>query len=94
MWREIGIDGKGRRFEEMFNGRMDGRRQPLRGTYPHVVVSFKQENGAIVGRWKGKGKRISIARVSVDGKALSLENMSNVYNMTANWTTSWDRVSQ
>ena len=93
MWRETGIDGEGRRFDEMFDGLRDGRRQPLRGTYSHVTVSFKQENGAVVGRWRGKGKRISVARLSVDGRSLLIENASNVYNQTSSWTTSWDKAS-
>jgi hypothetical protein len=94
MWRETGIDSTGRCFDEMFDGPMDGRRQSLRGTYSHVTVSFRQEYGAIVGRWKGKGKRTSIARVSVDGRSLAIENAANVYNQTSNWTTSWDKASQ
>jgi hypothetical protein len=41
---------------------------------------------------EGKGKRISIAKVSEDGKLLTVENVSTVYNMVGNWTTAWDKV--
>jgi hypothetical protein len=92
MWRETGVNANGKHFEYTFNGPIDGKPHQLKGTSSHVTISFKRENGAIVGRWKGKGKRLSIARMSHDGRLLTVENVSDVYNMVSNWTTSWDRV--
>ena len=93
-WRETGLDGNGTRFDETFNGPIDGTPHLLKGRFSHVTISFKQKNGAIVGTWKGKGKRLSIARVSPGGRSLTVENASNVYNMVSNWTTSWDRAPE
>ena len=91
LWRETGVAANGIHFDEMFDGPIDGRPHPLKGT-SHVTIAFHRDKGAIVGRWKGEGKRLSIAKVSQDGRSLTVENMSNVYNMVSNWTTSWDRV--
>ena len=43
--------------------------------------------------WKGKGKRLSIARVPADGRSLTVVNVSSAYSMLGTWTTAWDGVS-
>lgn len=91
-WRETGVGGNGNRFDYIFNGLIDGRPYPLKGASSHVTVSFIQKQDSLVGKWKGHGKRLSTAKVSADGKSLTVENVSNVYNMVSNWVTSWDRV--
>jgi hypothetical protein len=91
-WREIGIDGKGHHFDQIWDGLIDGRPRLLKGTRAQVTVSFQQKHGAIVFKWKGKGKRLSIAKLSPNGQTLTVENASDVYNMVSNWTTSWDRA--
>jgi len=93
-WRETGIDKNGYRFDEIFDGPMDGRPRQLRGTHAHVMISFQHKNGAILGKWKGKGKRLSMAKLSQDGRSLTVENVSNVYNQVSNWTTSWDKAPE
>ena len=91
-WREAGTSANGKRFEYTFDGPIDGRPHSLKGRLSRITISFTRKNGAIVGRWVGKGKRLSIAKVSDDGMSLAIENVSNVYNMVSNWITSWDRV--
>jgi hypothetical protein len=70
---------------------VDARHGPG-GARSRVTIAFKRDSGTIVGRWKGKGKRLSIARVSTDGRSLTFENVSSVYSMVGNSTTAWDRV--
>jgi hypothetical protein len=92
MWRETGLAEDGRPFDYIFDGSIDGKAYPLRGARSRITVAFKRELGTIVGKWRGRGKRLSIARVSANGRSLTVENISNVYNMSSNWTTAWDRV--
>ena len=92
IWRETGIAADGRPFNYIFDGSIDGKAYPLKGTRSRVTIAFKRDNGTIVGRWKGKGKRLSIARVSADGRSLTVENVSSVYSRLGNWTTAWDVV--
>jgi hypothetical protein len=92
MWRETGLAEDGRPFDYLFDGSIDGKPYPLKGARWRVTVAFQRGKGTIVGKWKGKGKRLSMTKVSADGKSLTVENVSNVYNMVANWTTAWDRV--
>jgi hypothetical protein len=92
MWRETGLDADGRPFDYIFDGSIDGGVYPLKGTHSPVTIAFKREKGTLVSTWKGKGRRLSIARVSADGKSLTIESVSCVYNMVGNWITAWDRV--
>lgn len=91
MWRETGVRQDGTRYDYKFDGFIDGKPYPLQGA-SRVTISFQRKNGALVGKWKGKGKRISIAKVSEDGKLLTVENVSTVYNMVGNWTSAWDKI--
>ena len=91
LWRETGVREHGTRYDYKFDGFIDGKPYPLNGA-SRVTISFQRKNGAIVGKWKGKGKRISISKVSEDGQLLTVENVSTVYNMVGNWTTVWDKV--
>ena len=91
MWRETGVRQDGTRYDYKFDGFIDGKPYPLQGA-SRVTISFQRKNGAIVGKWKGKGKRISISKVSEDGQLLTVENVSTVYNMVGDWTTVWDKV--
>jgi hypothetical protein len=91
VWRETGAREDGTKYDYKFDGFIDGKPYPLQGA-SRVTISFQRNNGAIVGTWKGKGKRISIYKISEDGKLLTVENVSTVYNMVGNWTTAWDKV--
>jgi hypothetical protein len=91
MWRESGVREDGTRYDYKFDGFIDGKPYPLHGA-SRVTISFQRKNGALVGKWKGKGKRISIAKVSEDGTLLTVENVSTVYNMVGNWTSAWDKI--
>lgn len=91
IWRESGVRQDGTRYDYKFDGFIDGKPYPLQGA-SRVTICFQWKSGAIVGKWKGKGKRISIANVSEDGKTLIVQNVSNVYNIVGDWTTAWDKI--
>ena len=90
-WSERSVGEHGARFDYKFNGFIDGKPYPLQGA-SRVTIRFQRKKHALIGRWKGKGERISIAKVSEDGKLLIVENVSTVFNMVGNWTTAWDKA--
>jgi hypothetical protein len=62
VWKKSGVDAGGKPYDYTFNGKLDDRPYRLNGASSPTTLSFKRENGALVGRWKDShGERVSIA---------------------------------
>lgn len=96
IWKSAGVDAGGQPYTYTFDGTIDGKPFPLQGASSSTTVFFKWENGALVGKWKGShgNERISTAKVSSDGKMLTVKNAGTDAEQTSNWTEVWDKVGK
>ena len=93
VWKTSGVGAGGQPYDYEFAGKLDDKPQVLSGASSSTTISFKRENGTLVGRWKdAHGERVSITTVSSDGMTLTTKNTGSDSEQISNWTEVWDKV--